>query len=214
MKMTLENLGAAALLSLAAASATAGEAYLGVATTGVELGYGLKLDDRSGLRIDADFLRYHRSFNTSDVDYDAKLKFANAGVFYDWFLGDTFRLSGGALIGTRKLDGTGKPSGGTITINGVAYSAAGESLSLDARFPTVSPYIGLGWGHRQGARGAGFYADLGTAIGRPKVDLTATPGLVAAAGQSNIDAERQAAQDKADKLRFYPVVKLGFGYAF
>jgi hypothetical protein len=118
------------------------------------------------------------------------------------------------LIGTRKLEGTGRASGGTITINGVAYSAAGESIALDARFPTVSPYLGVGWGHKQADKGAGFYADLGTAIGRPKVKLTATPGLVAAAGQSNIDAEQQAAQDKADKLRFYPVVKVGFGYTF
>jgi len=38
--------------------------------------------------------------------------------------------------------------------------------------------------------------------------------LVAAAGQSNIDAEKRAAQDKANKLRVFPVVKLGFGYSF
>lgn len=212
MKTTCVILGAVG--SLCAASAIAGEVYGGIATSGAELGYGLKLSDQSALRIDAEFVNYKHSFSTSDIDYDAKLKFGNAGVFYDWFLGDTFRLTGGALVGTRKLEGTGRASGGTITINGVAYPAAGESIALDARFPTVSPYLGLGWGHKQAAKGAGFYADLGTAIGRPKVKLTATPGLVAAAGQSNIDAEQQAAQDKADKLRFYPVIKLGFGYTF
>lgn len=204
----------AALLSLCALSATAGEVYVGVGTTGAELGYGQKLGDDAGVRIDADFVRVHHNFSTSDVDYEAKLKFANAGVFYDHFFGDLFRVSAGALLGTRKLEGTGRASGGTITINGVSYPAAGESLALDARFPTVSPYIGVGWGHKQAGAGGGFYADLGTAIGRPKVKLTPTPGLLAAAGQANIDAEQRAAQDKADKLRFFPVVKIGFSYSF
>ena len=92
--------------------------------------------------------------------------------------------------------------------------AAGEILTLDARFPTVSPYLGVGWGHKQASNGPAFFFDLGAAIGRPKVKLTATPGLVALAGQSNIDAEQAAAQDKADRFRVFPVVKLGFGYAF
>ena len=203
------------LALLWAGGAMAGEAFVGFGTTGFEVGFAQKLSDQSGIRVDAEFLSYKRNFSTSDVDYDTKLKFGNAGVFYDHFLSDSFHLSLGALIGTRKLQGTGKASGGTITINGVAYPAAGESLTLDARFPTVSPYLGLGWGHNlTSANRSGFYFDLGAAVGRPKVTLTATPGLVAAAGQSNIDAEQRSAQDKADKLRVYPVLKVAFGMSF
>jgi hypothetical protein len=210
----LKTLSATALLSLVAATATAGETYVGIGTTGLEVGWGQALSERSGIRIDAEFLSYKRNFSTNDTDYDAKLKFGNVGVFYDYFMGSTFRLTGGALIGQRKLDGTGRPTGGVININGTSYPAAGESLTLDARFPTVSPYLGLGWGHKQASNGPAFFFDLGAAIGRPKVKLTATPGLVALAGQSNIDAEQSAAQDKADKFRVFPVVKLGFGYSF
>lgn len=198
-----------------ATGASAAEVYGGIGTTGVELGYGQKWSDDFGIRVDGSFLRYTPSFSTSDVDYDAKLKFANAGVYVDWFLGDSsFRLSGGALVGTRKLEGTGKANNGVVTINGTSYDATGESLHMETKFPTVSPYVGIGWGHRQTSGGSGFYADLGTAYGRPKVDLTASPGLLAAAGQSNLDEEERQIQDKADKLRFYPVLKVGYSYAF
>jgi len=210
----LKTLGATALLSVSAATAIASETYVGIGTTGFEVGYGQKLSETSGIRIDAEFFSYKRNFSTNNTDYNAKLKFGNAGVFYDYFVGETFRLTGGALIGKRKLDGAGRPTGGVININGTNYPAAGESLTLDARFPTVSPYLGLGWGHKQISSGPAFFFDLGTAVGRPKVKLTATPGLVAAAGQRNIDAEERAAQDKANKLRVFPVVKLGFGYSF
>lgn len=198
-----------------AAAASADEVYGGAGTTGVEMGYGLKLDATRGVRVEANLLKYSPSFSTSDVDYDAKLKFGNAGMYFDWFPGDSsFRVSTGALIGPRKLEGTGRPNGGAITINGVAYSAPGESLYMEAKFPIVSPYIGIGWGHKQSDNGGGFYADFGTAYGRPKVTLTASPGLLAAAGQANIDEEQRRAQDKADKLRFYPVLKVGYSYAF
>lgn len=197
-----------------AVAASADEVYGGAGTTGVEVGYGLKLGADRGVRVDANFLNYSPSFSTSDVDYDAKLKFGNAGVYFDWFPGDSsFRVSTGALAGPRKLEGTGRPNGGVITINGVTYAAAGESLHMEAKFPTVAPYIGIGWGHKESDKG-GFYADLGTAFGRPKVTLTASPGLLAAAGQANIDEEQRRAQDKADKLRFYPVLKVGYSYAF
>ena len=55
------------------------------------------------------------------MDYDAKLKFANAGIYVDWFPGDSsFRLSAGALVGSRKLEGTGQASNGVVVINGTA----------------------------------------------------------------------------------------------
>lgn len=205
----------AVLLCLSPLAATAGEVYVGVGTTGAELGYAHALSPTSGVRVEGNFFSYGRDFNTDDIDYDAKLKFGNLGVFYDHFMGaGTFRLSGGALIGSRTLEGTGKPRGGVIRINGVDYPAAGESLTLDAKFPDVSPYIGIGWGHKQAVPGGGFYFDLGAAFGKPKVKLTATPGLVTAAGQGNIDAEQRKAQDEADKLKAYPVVKIGFSYVF
>lgn len=195
-----------------AVGASAGEAYQGIGTTGLEAGYGVKLADTYGVRLDVSFLSYKQRLSTGDVDYDAKLKFANAGLYGDWFLSGSFRISGGALIGSRTLEGHGQSSGGTV--NGVAYPAAAGGLRLEAKFPTVAPYLGIGWGHRQSNSGLGFYADLGAAYGRPKVQITSSPALVAAVGQANIDDEQRMAQDKADSLKFYPVAKIGVSYTF
>ncbi|ACC73323.1 hypothetical protein Bphy_4202 [Paraburkholderia phymatum STM815] len=38
--------------------------------------------------------------------------------------------------------------------------------------------------------------------------------IMAEAGQANVDAERPALQDKADKWRWYPLVKAGVAYRF
>ena len=66
----LKTLSATALLSLVAATVTAGETYVGIGTTGLEVGWGQALSERSGIRIDAEFLSYKRNFSTNDTDYD------------------------------------------------------------------------------------------------------------------------------------------------
>lgn len=212
--MKTKFLAAACAMSAWSCSVSGAEAYAGLGTTGVELGYAHKLGNSWGVRGELNFLDYDRDFDTSDVDYDANLKFANAGLFVDYFIAGSFRVTAGALVGERKLRGRGEASGGAITIDGVDYPADGESLRLRARFPDVSPYVGIGWGHAQQGRGLRFYIDAGAAFGRPDVRLRASPGLLAAAGEAAIEAEEDEVQDKADDLRAYPVIKLGIGYAF
>jgi hypothetical protein len=203
------------LLSLAGLSAQAGEAYGGVGTTGLELGYGFKPHPSVGLRAEANFMDLGRDFNSNGADYNAKLKFQNLGAYVDYFLGDSFRLTGGLLLGKRKLEGKGVTTGGTVKINGTSYPApAGESVTVTDTFPDATPYLGLGFGHGQKSAGWGFYFDAGVAIGKGDTSVAVTPGLVTAAGQSNIDAEQAKVQDKLDKLKAFPVVKLGVTYGF
>ena len=132
----------------------------------------------------------------------------------DYFLGSSFRFTAGALIGQRKASGNGVATNGTITINGTTYPAAGESVAAEARFPSFAPYLGIGFGHAQVSKGLSFYFDAGVAIGKADAKITASPGLVAAAGQSNIDAEQRNLQDSVDALKFFPTVKFGLGYNF
>jgi hypothetical protein len=54
-----------------------------------------------------------------------------------------------------------------------------------------------------------MFCDAGVAFGRPHVDFDVPANIVAEAGQENVNAEEKSLQDKADKLRFYPVVKVG-----
>jgi hypothetical protein len=214
-RLTAIVASAAAAITVAVATpARAEELYVGAGTTGFELGAAIKLAPHAGLRIDAEFLNLGRTFERDGATYDAKLKFANLGVYGDVFVTDSFRLVGGLLLGSRKVSGVGVATGGTYTINGTTYPAAGESMTLDAKFPSASPYFGIGFGHSQSAPGLGLYFDAGVAFGRAKVKLTPSAGLLAAAGQANIDAEQARMQDDLDKLRAYPVVKFGLNYAF
>lgn len=197
-------------------SAQAIEVYTGVGTTGLTLGLDQALSQYHGLRVDANGFNYNRSFDSGNMHYDGKLKLRSAGFYYDFhpFAG-SFRLTAGALVGNDKVSATGTSnSNGTYTINGQQYSAAGSSIHADAKFPTVRPYLGIGGGQNDTSKGLGFFWDVGVAYGKPSVTYTASQSLVDAAGQSNIDEEKRQLQDKMDKLRYYPVVRLGISYAF
>ena len=200
--------------ALVSTSAQAVELFGGLGTTGLEIGLGSRIGPNTGLRMDAEFLDYSRSFDRNGASYDTKLKFSTLGVYGDYFLGSSFRFTAGALIGQRKASGNGVATNGTITINGTTYPAAGESVAAEARFPSFAPYLGIGFGHAQVSKGLSFYFDAGVAIGKADAKITASPGLVAAAGQSNIDAEQRNLQDSVDALKFFPTVKFGLGYNF
>lgn len=206
----------AACVLLLGGAARAGESYLGIGSTGLDVGYGFKLKPSTGLRVELNFLDLGRDFNSDGADYAARLKFSNLGAYVDYFLGDSFRLTGGLLLGKRKLEGRGVTTGGTVRINGADYPApAGESVTVTDTLPSTTPYLGLGFGHNhQPGSGWGFYADAGLALGKGDVKVVVTPGLVGAAGQANVDAEEAKVRDKLDKLKAYPVLKLGLSYTY
>jgi hypothetical protein len=205
----------AACAACACLPASAGEVFAGLGTTGVELGFATKLAPPLGFHVDAEFLSLKRKFEDNGATYDTKLKFSNLGLYGNLFLTERFRITAGAVMGSRKVEGTGVTTGGTVTINGVSYPvAAGESVTVDAKFPSVSPYLGLGFGHATETDGLGFYFDLGAVFGRPKAKLTPSANLLAQAGQANVDAEQAKLQDKMNKLRVYPVIKLGLSFGF
>ena len=204
----------AAATVLVNAPAAAAEFFGGIGTTGFEVGLATKLDGNKGLRVDAEFLDFGRTFENNGATYDTKLKFSSLGVYGDYFLGDAFRLTAGAVLGQRKASGNGVATNGTITINGVTYPAAGESVAAEAKFPSFSPYLGIGFGHAQSSKGLNFYFDAGVAFGKAEAKITPSAGLLAAAGQTNIDAEERNLQDSVNKLKLFPAVKFGLGYSY
>jgi hypothetical protein len=206
------------VLASISVSALAEEIYTAVGTTGFVLGASKAFDEKINARIEGSYLDYKRNVNTTDVNYNAKIKMNSLGLYADYFpfssSSSGFRLTGGAMIGSDKITGNGVAnSNGTFTINGTQYLAAGQSLNVEAKFPTVRPYLGIGYGHTI-SKGIGFIADLGVAYGKASVTLNASQGLVTAAGQANLDAERSRAQDTLNKYKFYPVAKVGLAYAF
>ena len=195
-------------------SAHALEAFAGLGTSGLEVGMAERMGGSTGLRMSAEFLDLGRDFERNGATYDTRLKFSSLGLYGDYFVAGGFRISAGALLGTRKVSGSAVATNGTITINGTTYPADGESVLAEAKFRPTAPYLGIGWGHHQSNPGVSFYADLGVVIGKAQATLTPSPGILAAAGAANVAAEQANLQESVDKLKAYPVLKLGFGYKF
>jgi hypothetical protein len=210
-----------AALAAVAGTAQAGGAGLRIGTTGIGADFGWEIAPTLGGRIGLSGGSLSRDVSTDDVDYDAKLKLANANLFLDWSPLGPFRLTAGVIPNNNKVDLTGEPRGGTFTINGVPYTAA-QVGSLNGTVKpghSVAPYLGIGYGNVW-TKGVNFYFDLGVMfMGSPKVTLNAAcgPALNAtdcATLQANVETERRKVEDKVKKFEYYPVANIGITIGF
>ena len=189
------------------------ETYAGVGTQGLALGVGAVVMNGVSVRGEFNYLDYRKNFSSDSVDYTAKLKYKNVGVYLDFFpLANGFRLSTGALLGSNRVEGNAVATNGQITINGNTYNANGQYLNATVKFPEVRPYLGIGYGHAN-QKGLGFYADLGVAYGKPSTSLNASP-LLAQQAAADLAQAQQDLNNKAKKLTFMPVLNVGLSYAF
>jgi hypothetical protein len=226
MKQRFIRIAFALIAGLSASMAHAvqtGDVYLQGGTQGFGLGYAQPLNQWFGLRADVNVGSLDHNFTAGDLNYDAHLHLFGVGTYADVFplsgqgrFLSGLRLSGGLLFNNDYLSGTATPNAsGNITINGTTYNLPNASVSARLKEPDVMPYLGIGWGHQQTTkRGFGLTADLGVAFGRPRVDFTASPDVIAAAGAANVAAEEQNVQNKAGQYHIYPIVQVGLTYRF
>lgn len=213
--MRRSSLAALATLTFACSPAAAAELYGGLGTTGLEIGVAQPFGNRFSARAEFNSLSASRGFAASNIDYDAKLKFSNIGLFADMFFGGSFRITGGALIGTRKIHGRARSVTNSFEIGGMTYALdPGDTLDFEAKFPNAVPYLGIGWGHHQDTPGLHVYADAGVVFGHPDVTLTPSASLAAKVDSDDLASERNSAQDKANDFRYFPVFKFGLRYSF
>lgn len=211
----------AAVLALAATGllpqAQAGEVYANVGLPGIGLGYAHPIDSRFTVR--ADFMTLgSRSKSTTEegIRYDGRYKLQRLAVLGDWFpFGGSFRLTGGLSSNQYKvtLDATGE--NGSLTIGDRTYTTtAADGLKVEVKFPSVTPYLGIGWGH-QSASGWRFGADIGALVGRAKVDATVRGALASEPDiQANLDKELAELRDGVGKIRAIPQLSVSVGYSF
>lgn len=210
----MKNLSTILATLSVAASVNATELYSHIGTEGIGLGVGTGLTDSFGLRGEINYGTLNHDLTVADIDYDAKVKLKGAGIYGDWFpTASPFRVTAGLNFNGSRVNATGT-SDTTLTINGRQYSAAGEAVYATIKWPSVMPYVGIGFGHALSAKGWGMFADIGVMFGTPKATLSATPGLSSQVGSDELEAERRELQDKADDYRVYPVLKIGVSYAF
>ena len=190
--------------------------YTQVGTEGVGLGVGTHLTDKLGARAEINGFSMSRSVGIESNTYQAKAELKSAAGYFDLFPFEksSFRLTTGVVFNDSSLHGNA--TGSNVNINGTSYSVgAGESLNGRIKLASVAPYLGIGFGHEQQDK-AGFsvFGDVGAYYANPKAELNATPGLASAIGAANLAAEQAKLQSYADRLKFYPVVKVGVAYRF
>ena len=216
----------ATLVAVAALAAAGGAQAAGVGlragTTGIGGDVGFSLMPTLSVRLGYSGLSYSRDIDVTDVEYDGRLRLSNLNLLLDFSpLPGPFRVTGGFIFNDNKIDVTGRPTGGTYTLNGQAYPAAAiGSLSGTVKSGnSAAPYLGIGYGNVAGL-GVNFYFDLGVMFqGTPGASLTATcgsavPASVCSQIQRDVAAEQARLQDQVNRFKYYPVANIGVTIGF
>lgn len=210
----------AATLSAQATTSTATVTSIGVrvGTLGIGLEVSRLLNDNLGLRVGANYFSLDRTSEEEDVTYDATVKLQALTGVLDWYPGKrrAFHLSAGLMTNPFKLSGIGQTNGGSVTLNDNEYTSSEVGdLTASAKFASVLPYVGLGFGTPASKSGGfGFLFDIGAAIGTPKVLLNSTNAGNNAALRADLMAEQETLQDDANSVPVWPVISIGFTYRF
>lgn len=207
------------LLSHGAQAQSTNAAIYGVAGTG-GIGLGAAYQTAPELVFRAEVAGFSRSVSTSEdgIDYDGKARLRTAAILGDYHLFKSpFRVTFGVNFKGPDARLQGQSNGGIVTVNGTNYVVPpGESITATVKFPSVQPYLGIGWGMGDLSKpGPIFGVDLGANFGRAKGNLTASNNLQLIPGFNADFAEQERKfRDSVSDLRFFPVIKLSAGYAF
>lgn len=210
------------LLVLAAATlggnAMASDFWLG-AKVGT-LGLGLEGTWRPikwlDVRVGGNAFNYSDSGSQAGVNYDADLKLNTYYLSGNLrFPLSPFRVTAGIYSNQNSIEMVNVDSQ-TFDIGGTVFTAADVgTLRVDTTFDSMSPYLGAGFDFTVFGK-LGLNLDFGVLLqGDPKVTAT-TDGLLAndPVFLQQLDLELQELEDKADALKAYPVVSLGFNFNF
>ncbi len=126
-------------LACASAGAMAAGAGLRAGTTGIGGDIAVEVLPTLSARVGySSYLSFSTTVDSSDVEYDARPKLSNGNLFLDWSPLGPFRITGGLILNSNKIDVTAVPTGGTLTINGVVYPAASIGAACRARSSRAS----------------------------------------------------------------------------
>jgi hypothetical protein len=166
-----------------------------------------------GLRAGANFFTHSFTRTESDVTFDAELEFKAVTALVDIYPSarGTFHFTGGVTTAPARVNGRGQPTDGSYTLNGHEYTAAEVGVVVGrAQWPDLLPYAGIGWGTAAAGGIMAFVFDLGVAIGRPTIELSATSAVPGSTLAQDVAAEAADIQREADRYaRVYPVISLG-----
>jgi hypothetical protein len=206
---------ALATIASACAASHAGEVYGGIGFPGYTLGYSQPYGNTVTLRGEfAGGLSANKNGLREGVNYNGSFKSNRIGAYADWHPGGSgFHLTGGLAANDIKFDL--KSNGGSGTIGGQAVNLTGEYFNVQLKYPTVTPYLGLGYGHKPVTdKGLGFFINAGVTIGTFKVNYDTSVVASGKATQAQVDTEVQKVRDGVNKLSVLPAASIGLTYRF
>lgn len=222
--MKITKIVSVLLVALAANTAQAAEiaTTVDLGTTGLGLHLSTPLSAQVNARVGVNYASYSYDGNTSDVEYDFKLKLATVDALLDYHPFDgAFRISGGVVYNGNSIDANAKPSSnGTYELNGRTYSASAVgTLNGKIDFRKAAPYLGIGFGNAVKSAGWGFGMDLGVTFqGKPETSLAnhgcTAPAPMCAQIASDVAAENAKLADEVKDFKLYPVIRAGVSYRF
>lgn len=217
MKLTSSSLTLTIAL-LAPFAANAAEVYGGVGFPGLTLGYSQKMTDSVSLRGEySGGLSLSRSGTRDGIDFNGKVKASAVGLFGDYYpMADSgFRGTGGVTFNDIKASLASTGNNGTATINGKPVNLNGLFYNVDLKYPSVTPYLGIGYQSKRGATpGWGFMVDAGVMIG--KFDTSTQQNIAGTQGitQADVDAQTNKVRESVSKLSVLPKFTIGAVYSF
>jgi hypothetical protein len=221
---------AAAFAALPALAHADDSTHVGLAVTGglsgVGADLGVNINRFVGARASvAGISVSHNGDYGTSVSWDARLKLFQTGLLIDGYpFAGGFHLTAGMVRDGNKFTLNGQPTASTFTFNGNAYpSSAVPSAAASVEWNKTVPYLGLGWGNLAGATGLHFTTDMGVLItGRPTSTIAVACNAAALQGTpytcaslaSDVAQEQAKLQNDVHRLRFWPVLRFGMGWAF
>lgn len=213
-------------------SAVAIQLKSGFGGIGIDLATPLAKD--INIRGGGSFLAYNGGYYVDGMSLDGKIDFRSADVSLDWYpFHGGFRISPGITIyNGNSLSGTlSVPGGQNFSLGDSTYSSSPSdpvhglgSMSFGRR---TAPSFTLGWGNMIPRSGRHFSVPFEVGfqyIGAPKINFNLMGTACNTSGCANIatDPTSQAnlRQELADinneiaPLRFYPIISIGFAWAF
>ena len=157
-----------------------------------------------------------KTMEEEGVSYDAKMNTRRFALLGDYFpFAGSFRITGGMTFNNYKLALDASGAGKVIEVGDGTYTLGpNDGLLVEVKFPSTTPYLGIGWGHQSNS---GFRAafDIGAMIGKAKVTATSRGTLSSQPGyQENLDKELAELRDGVGQVKAIPQITLSVGYSF
>jgi hypothetical protein len=199
-------------------AAHAADPYATIGAPGIVLGVAQPMNERVSLRADyATSGRHGLDGEQEGIDYRGRVQFSRVGLFADWFVaGGGFRLVGGATFNHGRMDLTAFGDGTPIRIGDTLYpTTEADRFVARVKFPDVTPYLGIGWGHySEQVKGLSFLFDLGASIGQATVETRAEGPLLGQVSDEDLEKETRELRDGVDRVKAIPQATIGVAYRF